>query len=160
MMNIRHGEVCFSHRGHAAAVSLLRLANLDPLRTTAEEFDKMQLRFFCGYCDSNQSQGIKVMNWRECVSVLFFRGQSGFESRSQYLHITVYQVYHFSKASFSTHESPYWNLLAPEMTLKYIIPAEPILDRELWRSWACNHCSEYHDVLVSHLHIRRHVIIV
>jgi hypothetical protein len=74
--NTDQGELCFSHRGHAAAVSLLRLANLDPLRTTAEEFDKLELRFFCGYCDSaneltsnqSQNQKIRLMNWRECVS--------------------------------------------------------------------------------------------
>jgi hypothetical protein len=89
LTDTRHGEVCFSHRGHAAAVSLLRLVNLDPLRTTAEEFDKMELRYFCGYCDSNQSRGIRVMNWRECVSQFPFSKDKAVSTRDLNTYISL-----------------------------------------------------------------------
>ncbi|RXW14415.1 hypothetical protein EST38_g11435 [Candolleomyces aberdarensis] len=81
-----HGTLHWSERGHASALALVELVGKDPRTTTAEDMDKLDARFFCGYCEYTDFTGVrwrKALKWRECLTHVLYCVKPGHDDTPQ-----------------------------------------------------------------------------
>ncbi|KAH9486139.1 hypothetical protein JR316_0000203 [Psilocybe cubensis] len=119
----------FSRRGYEAAISLVRLAGLDPLTTTKWEMDALDRRFVCMNCPLAHTNSRQVYDWTEAV-------YHGMLTEDNQAHMTFL-----------------WRLLGPEAEADIKRREGP--DPYIWdTNWICNHCSAHFENRVT----RRDVI--
>ncbi|KAG1865808.1 hypothetical protein DFJ58DRAFT_152405 [Suillus subalutaceus] len=111
-----------SHRGVAAARSLLGLVGLNAQTTTATTMDNLQCRFFCSNCPPKPENGGSyrmAMNWRQ-------------------------GVFHYVEYQGSSHKEPRWEFLSDaqlQVMQSWRAPEYPGATEKVWR---CNKCDLYY----------------